>query len=306
MIQMNELEAVVALARARSFRAAAIEISSSCSAVSHAIASLERRLGVRLFHRSTRSVSLTDAGRTFIEGIGPALSAIRQTVDEVGAQHQGLSGTIRLNTFADAARWILDPIILEFLRRHPAMHVDLVTEGRMVDIIDAGFDAGVRFAEMVPQDMISVPTGCRLPFVTVASPAYIESHDRPSEPADLSDHLCIQNRMPDGRLAPWAFKGRTKVASPDLKGALTLDEPFLIRQAAVAGMGIAHLPLSHVADDLRAGRLATMLDDWAAKPSELCFYYSGRRHVPRGLRALLDLVKESRVRSSIPARISES
>lgn len=295
MIPMTELEAVIAVSRARSFRAAAVEIGSSRSAVSHAVASAEQRLGVRLFHRSTRSVSPTEAGRIFIEGIGPALSAIRQTVDEVGAQHQGLSGTLRLNTFPEAAQWIMEPVILEFLRRHPDMHVDLVTEGRMIDIIAAGFDAGIRFAEMIPQDMILVPTGYKLSFVIVASPAYIERHGRPAEPADLSRHRCIRNRMPDGRIAPWRLKDPNRTA-PESRGPLTLDEPVLIRQAAVAGAGIAHLPLRHVSDDVREGRLKTLLDDWTLEPSELCFYCSGRHHVPRGLRALLDLAKENRTR----------
>lgn len=295
MVPMNELLAAVAVAKSKSFRAAAANIGSSRSAISHAIASLELRLNTRLFNRSTRSLSLTEAGRSFLDGVVPALEAIRETIDALGSDPQALSGTLRINTFPEAARRLMEPVFLEFGRRYPAVEIDLTTESQKIDIVAAGFDLGIRLAGTIPLDMISIPTGYSIDFVTVASATYLETHGQPAMPSDLNDHRCIRNRMPDGSLASWKIRGQARRFTMDLKGTFILDEPHLIRQAVLAHAGIGNLPRWHVESDLEAGTLVEVLEEWSEKPIELCLYFPRGKHVPRPLRALIDLVKEGRV-----------
>jgi len=192
-----ELDAVLAVARHRGFRAAATELGMSRSALSHAIAALEAKLGVRLFHRTTRSVSLTEAGEQFVSGVAPALGQIREAMARAGSHRDTPAGTLRINTSAGAARQ-MEPLVFEYLRRYPDMTVDIVTEGRLVDIVVDGFDAGVRLAELVPRDMIAVPLGPDQRFAVVGSPAYFKQHPKPRTPADLSRHRCIRSRLPSG------------------------------------------------------------------------------------------------------------
>ena len=205
---LNDLDAVIAIARRASFRAAALDLGMSTTALSNAIGKLEANLGVRLFNRTTRSVSLTDAGRMFVEQVGPALQDIHGAIEAMRSQQATPSGTLRINAFATAAREILSPLVLEFLRRHPQVHVDLVTEGRLVDIVAEGFDLGVRVADLVPSDMIAVPLGRPQRYAVVGSPAYFEKHERPRVPPDLLDHPCIRVRLPNGALYRWQFEKR--------------------------------------------------------------------------------------------------
>ena len=189
---LNDLDAAIAIASKGSFRAAALDLGMSTTALSNAVGKLEANLGVRLFNRTTRSVSLTDAGRVFIERVGPPLLEVHGAIEAVRSQQAAPSGTLRINAFATAAREILSPLVLEFLRRHPRVHVDLVTEGRLVDIVAEGFDLGVRVADLVPSDMIAVSLGRPQRYAVVGSPAYIEKHGKPGVPPDLLHHPHIQ------------------------------------------------------------------------------------------------------------------
>src|SRR5882672_1761200 len=193
-----ELDAVMAVARRRNFRAAAIELGLSRSALSHAVAALEQRLGIRLFNRTTRSVSLTEAGELFVPSVAPALGEIREAMAAASSRRTIPAGTLRINTSTGAARQMMTPIVLEYLRRYPEMTVDIVTEGRLVDIVVDGFDAGVRLAESVPQDMIAVPLGPDQRFAVVGSPSYFEGLRKPRTPQDLRVHRCIRSRQPSG------------------------------------------------------------------------------------------------------------
>src|ERR1700751_5985094 len=184
---LSELEGVLAVARHRSFRAAATELGVSTSALSHAIAGLEARIGVRLFNRTTRSVSLSEAGAQFVDSVAPALSTIRVALEQAGSFRDTPSGTLGINTAVGAAHQAI-PVFIAFLTRYPEMKLDIVTEGRLIDIVVEGFDAGIRLAETVPQDMIAVPLGPMLRFAVVASPAYFEQHPPPRTPADLAAH----------------------------------------------------------------------------------------------------------------------
>jgi len=288
---LGELEAVLAVARHRSFRAAATELGVSTSALSHAVAALEARIGVRLFNRTTRSVSLSEAGAQFVDSVAPALSTIRSAIEQAGSFRDTLAGTLRINTAAGAARQAM-PLFVAFLQRYPEMKLDIVTEGRLIDIVVEGFDAGIRLADTVPQDMIAVPFGDRQRFAVVGSPAYFARHKPPRTPADLNTHCCIRTRMPSGAIYQWEFERHGETVRIDGKGALTLDESSLMLAAARAGLGLTYLTEWTVAADLEAGTLVRVLEDWTPPLDGLCLYYPGRRHVPAGLRALIDMIRE--------------
>lgn len=288
---LTELEAVLAVARRRSFRAAADELSVSTSALSHAVAALEARIGVRLFNRTTRSVSLSEAGAQFVQTVAPALATIQTALDQAGSFRDTPSGTLRINTSAGAARQVM-PVFIAFLQRYPEMKLDIVTEGRLVDIVVEGFDAGIRLIDTVPQDMIAVPFGESQRFALVGSPEYFARHKPPRTPADLARHRCIRSRMPSGMIYQWEFERRGEVVRVDGEGSLTLDEPNLMLAAARAGLGLAYLTEWNVNADLAAGTLVRVLEDWTPALDGLCLYYPGRRHVPAGLRALIETIRE--------------
>lgn len=197
-----EFDTVLAIARRGSFRAAAPDLGLSTTALSNLIGKLERQLGVRLFNRTTRSVSLTDAGRTFVDHVGSAVQTLRNAMGAVRSQQENPSGTIRINAFATGAREILASLLLKFLRRYPQVHIDLVTEGRIVDIVAEGFDLGLRRADLMPSDMIAVPVGPPRSFAVVASPEYFKANGKPRVPPDLLRHSCLRIRLPNGALLP--------------------------------------------------------------------------------------------------------
>jgi DNA-binding transcriptional LysR family regulator len=288
---LAELEAVLAVARHRSFRAAATELSVSTSALSHAVAALEARIGVRLFNRTTRSVSLSEAGAQFVSTVAPALSTIQVALEQAGSFRDTPSGTLRINTSAGAAQQVM-PVFIAFLERYPEMKLDIVTEGRLIDIVVEGFDAGIRLMESVPQDMIAVPFGDRQRFAVVGSPAYFARRKPPRTPADLTVHRCIRSRMPGGSIYQWEFERHGEMVRIDGTGALTLDNPALMLSAARAGLGLAYLTEWNVNADLEAGTLVRVLEDWTPALDGLCLYYPGRRHIPAGLRALIDVIRE--------------
>jgi DNA-binding transcriptional LysR family regulator len=298
---LGELEAVLAVARRRSFRAAANELGVSTSALSHAVAALEARIGVRLFNRTTRSVSLSEAGAQFVDSVAPALSTIRVALEQAGSFRDTPSGTLRINTSVGAAHQAM-PVFIAFLQRYPEMKLDIVTEGKLIDIVVEGFDAGIRLAETVPQDMIAVPFGDTQRFAVVGSPAYFEQHKPPRTPADLAQHRCIRTRLPSGAIWQWEFERHGETVRVDGKGALTLDEPGLMLAAARAGLGLTYLTEWTLAADLEAGTLVRVLEDWTPPLDGLCLYYPGRRHVPAGLRALIAMIRERADAQRLDAR----
>ena len=289
---LQELEAIVAIARTQSFRGAAVTLGMSTSALSNAVGKLEKHLGVRLFNRTTRSVSLTDAGWVFMELAGPALGDLQSAMDAVRSQQSTPSGVLRINTFAAGARAILSPLLLEFVRRYPDVHVDLVTEGRIVDIIADGFDLGVRRADLVPADMIALPLGRPQRQAVVASPDYLKAHGTPKTPSDLYAHQCIRVRLPNGALFRWHFENRGQVVQVDVKGPLTLDEASLSRAAVLDGLGIGFFLEQDVLPDIEAGRLTRLLEDWTPPLGDLCLYYPSRRNPSAALKAFIGLARE--------------
>lgn len=288
---LSELEAVLAVARHRSFRAAAAELDVSTSALSHAVSALEGRIGARLFNRTTRSVALSEAGAQFVESISPALSTIRQAMEQAGSHAGTPTGTLRINTSVGAANQAM-ALFIEYMRRYPQMNVDIVTESKLIDIVVEGFDAGIRLHESVPQDMIAVPLGLPLRLLVLGSPAYFARHPVPQTPTDLHRHRCIRLRMPSGRIYHWEFSRHGQGLEVDVPGVLTLDEPGLVLEAARAGLGLAYVSEWNAAADIAAGTLVPVLQEWTPPLDGLSLYYPGRRHVPAGLRALIELIRE--------------
>jgi DNA-binding transcriptional LysR family regulator len=286
-----ELEAVVAVARLGGFRAAARDLGMASSALSHAVAALEARLGVRLFNRTTRSVALSPEGEQFIAEVTPALATIQAALARVEAHQAEPSGVLRLNLAIGAARILLAPLIFEYMRLHPQVQVELVTEGALVDVVGQGFDAGVRLAEFVPPDMIAVPITRTMRSIVVGSPAYFEGRTRPRTPRDLMGHRCLRARMASGAIYRWEFERRGESLEIDVPGDLTLDESDLMLQAALAGQGLAYLSDPATAAHIAAGRLIAVLEDWSPAYPGLCLYYPSRRHMPARLRAFIDLVR---------------
>jgi DNA-binding transcriptional LysR family regulator len=294
---LAELQAVAAVARNKGFRAAARELAVSSSALSHAVAGLEERLGVRLFNRSSRSVALTTAGERLVGELIPALNAIDIALDNIREEGPEPTGILRLNMALGAARMLLMPLILEYLRLYPRMEVELITEGGLIDVIGEGFDAGVRLREAVSPDMIAIPIIPKIRSIVVASPDYFEGRDKPVHPQDLMDHHCIRARMVSGRYYHWEFEKQGEAFRIDAPGQLVLDESGLMLEAALAGAGLAYLSEFAVARYLKTGELVQVLDEWTPPYEGLCLYYPGRRHVPAKLRAFIELAKRYAARA---------
>jgi DNA-binding transcriptional LysR family regulator len=286
-----ELEAVVAVARHGGFRVAARELDMSSSALSHAVAALEARLGVRLFNRTTRSVALSAEGEQFVSEIAPALTTIRTAMERIDEHRSEPAGVLRLNLTHGAARMILSPLIFEFMRRYPQVSVDMVTEAAMVDIVGQGFDGGIRLQEFVPPDMIAVPITGSIRSIVVGSPAYFAGRKRPKTPADLAEHHCIRRRTGSGTIYRWEFEKRGESIAVDVPGKLTLDEEQLMLQAALAGQGLAYLSDVTTAEAIHAGLLLPVLEDWSPEYPGLCLYYPSRRNMAARLRAFIDLIR---------------
>lgn len=289
---LSALQAVVAVASHTNFRAAAAELGLSPSAVSHAISALEARMGVRLFHRTTRSVSLSDAGRDFLARIEPALKEIGGAIDSATAQSPQPTGTLRINTSETAAHQMLSNYVGTYLSRYPDMRVDIVTEGRLIDIVAGGFDAGVRLSSSVPQDMVAAHFGPEQGFAVLGSPGYFAKHGVPRTPQDLKSHRCVRNRLPSGAVWRWEFKKHDEELSLDVDGPLTLDNNLLRREAALAGVGLVYMNEWTVLKEIRSKLLVPVLSDWTPSLGRLALYYPGHRHVPAGLRAFVDILRD--------------
>ena len=287
-----ELEVIVAVARHGGFRVAARELDMSSSALSHAVAALEARLGVRLFNRTTRSVALSAEGEQFVGDIAPALAAIRTAMERIDEHRAEPAGTLRLNLPLGAGRMVLSPLISEYMRRYPRVAVDMVTEGAMVDIVGQGFDAGVRLEEFVPPDMIAVPITRPIRSIVVGSPAYFAGRKLPRTPADLAEHRCIRRRTGRGTIYRWEFEKRGEAIAIDVPGQLTLDDSDLMLVAALAGEGLAFLSDIAAAKSIEAGLLLPVLEDWSPEYPGLCLYYPSRRNIPARLRAFIDLIRQ--------------
>lgn len=291
-VNLSDLKAFAHVARHRSFQKAADALGVSRSSLSHALKGLERHLDVRLLHRTTRSVAVTEAGEQLLHRLLPLLRELDGVLDAVSHGQDELVGTLRINANKGGARWLLRHAVPLFQRRHPRVALDLVTEGQLVDIVGEGFDAGVRLAESVPKDMVAVHFGSDVRFVAVASPGYVEAFGTPVMPADLLSHRCIRQRLPSGKRYRWEFEKGTQQLALDVPGTLSLDDNDLMVEAASDGLGVAFVPESFARPALDSGTLVLLLKDWTPASPGLCLYYTSYRHVPAPLKAFIAVVRE--------------
>lgn len=292
-----DLTAFSAIAEHRSFRAAADELGVSRSSLSHAMRALERALGVRLLNRTTRSVFPTDAGLRLLARLGPALRDLDAALDDVSKDRGQPSGPLRINSNELATRRLLRDVVPDFLARNPAVELDLVTDGRLIDIVAEGFDAGVRLYDAIPKDMVAIRFGGDIRFVAVASPGYLSRHAPPTTPDDLMRHQCIRQRLPSGKRYRWEFERFGQETIIDAPGALTLDHTGLMVDAALDGHGVAYVPDLAAEPHLKTGALVAVLAEWSPPVAGLCLYYPGTRHLPASLRAFIDVLKDARLRN---------
>lgn len=292
---LADLDAFAAVARARSFRGAAGLRRVSASSLSEAVRRLEASLGVRLLNRTTRSVTPTEAGARLLEQLGPALGAVEAALDVVNGYRDTPRGTLRLNVPTVVACRVLPPIASAFLAAHPAIRLEVETNDDFIDVLAAGFDAGVRYDERLDQDMIAVPLGpAKQRYVTAASPAYLAMRGTPEHPRDLLGHACIRHRFASGRTVVWEFEKDGEELRVETTATLVATSMDLEVAAAEAGVGIIGTFEEYVRPSLDAGRLVAVLEAWCPPFSGPRLYYASRSLMPAPLRAFVDFVKTSR------------
>lgn len=289
---LNDLAAFAAVARTRSFTAAAAELGVSPSALSHAMRSLEERVGVRLLARSTRSVAPTEAGVALLDRLGPALTEIDAGLAGLAAFRDDPEGIVRITTFHWIAQTLLARRLPAFLAAHPGITVQVTVDDKLHDIVADGFDAGLRFGEHVEKDMIAVRVGPPLRHLVVATPDYWEHHGRPTRPRDLRDHPCVAyHRLSSGRIAPWEFEKDGRELRQPVEGPLICNSADLALALVRQGGCVSLHMEEDVSADLAAGRLEAVLEDWTPPFDGIHLYHPSRRQTPPALRALVDFLK---------------
>lgn len=293
---LNVLAAFLAVAEDRSFTRAAHRLGVSRSALSHALRGLEERLGVRLLARTTRSVAPTAAGTQLIARLRPALADIRQVVDEVTGASARPAGRVRLLLPRSAAMLVLAPKLGELARRFPDVVLDVTTDNSRVDLVAAGYDAGIQIGEFIQKDMVAVRVSEDLRPAIVASPQYFARHAPPTHPRELLAHRCVNFRLGSSGVYRWEFdKGRTSLAV-NVAGPLVVDDPELSLRAALDGVGVVFTVEPHAAAYLRKGRLVRVLEEWCPPFPGYFLYYPSRRQQPAALSALIDTLRLTRRR----------
>jgi DNA-binding transcriptional LysR family regulator len=290
-IQLSQLAVLAAVAESRSFRKAADELGIAPSAVSHAITALEASLGVRLLARTTRSVAPTEEGRTLLDTLSPALADIDAVLEGLAERKGKPAGPLRVTMPMLAAEDLIVPRLGAFLGAYPEIELDVVTNDRFEDIVAEGFDAGLRLGEHLEADMIAVPASGPQRGVIVASPAYLAAHGRPEAPGDLIRHRCIRRRFSSGRIYRWELEKAGKPVVVDVSGPLILSDQRLMRKAAIDGAGLAYLFDGRLDDDVAAGRLVPVLEDWCPPFEGFFIYYPSRRQMRPALRAFVDFFR---------------
>jgi DNA-binding transcriptional LysR family regulator len=293
---LSDLNAFVAVARAKGFRDGARASGGSASRLSEAVRRLEAQLGVRLLNRTTRSVAVTEAGQRLLDRLGPALTEVEAALDVVNSFRDRPAGTLRLNVPVSASRLILPAIVPPFLAAYPEIRLEVVAEESFVDVLAAGCDAGIRYDERLEQDMIAVPIGPRVQrFAAAAATTYLDRAGRPAHPRELLGHACLLGRFASGALTtPWEFERDGEVVRVDPAGPLIVSVGGAIDlavEAAIAGSGIISLFEGWLRPHLDSGALEPVLESWWQSFPGPFLYYPGRRLVPAPLRAFLDFVK---------------
>lgn len=287
-IRLDSFDVFVAIVRCGGFRAAALERGISSSALSQTMNTLEEALGIRLLNRTTRSVFPTEAGQRLLERLAPALSDIRLAIAEVDELRDSPSGTVRINAPAPAADHFLCPLVFDFMEVYPDVKIEIISDAAVIDIVQQGFDAGVRFGKQLAQDMIALPLGPTLRYAIVASPEYIRKFGQPQTPHELVDHQCIKRRFPGGTLVTWRFAEAGEEIEVTPTGRLTLSSAHNELQAALAGRGIAHVFDDYAKPYVKNGQLVELLCNWSPTLPHWFLYYPSRRLPSAAMRAFLD------------------
>lgn len=289
--ELDDLAAFAAVARSRSFTRAAAEIGLTASALSHAMRGLEKRLGVRLLARTTRSVAPTAAGKRLLQSLDPALAELARGLSALADWRGAPSGAIRLTTFSYAARTVLAPVLPRFLLEHPDISVEVIVDDRLVDLVAGGFDAGIRYAEAVERDMVTVRVGPDLRTVVVGTPGYFARYPAPKTPRDLEAHTCINYRLVGGGgLLPWEFEQADRDIKMRVSGQLIVNDETLAAAAVRAGAGLGYMIEHDVAAEIADGRLVQVLDEWCPSFPGCQLYFPNRQVTP-ALRALIDALR---------------
>ncbi|EPB6468099.1 LysR family transcriptional regulator [Cronobacter dublinensis] len=284
----------LAIARHRSFTRAAVESGVSASALSHALKGLETRLGVRLFNRTTKSVTLTAAGEVLVQAILKPFEAIDDALESLNQFRDSPGGRIRINAAVEAANLLLAPVMPAFMDRYPHVEIDIVASNRMVDVTEAGFDAGIRYGGTVPEDMIARRLSADIRWVIAASPDYLARYGTPAHPEDLLHHRCVSNRLGDDRIYRWELERDGETLQITVPTSVTVNQAETGLVAVLGGAGLMYFPEPLVAPYVNDGRLTLVLTDWSVREDGFYIYYSGRRQLPTGLRLLIEFIQEVR------------
>ena len=288
---LADLDAFVAVARARGFRGAAASRGASASGLSEAVRRLEGALGVRLLNRTTRSVTPTEAGERLLERLGPALGEIESGLDVVNSFRDNPRGALKLNVPVIVAMKVLPPIVSRFLAAYPGVRLEIVASDDFIDVVGAGFDAGIRYEERIERDMIAVPIGPRIQrYVAAAAPSYLAAHGTPAHPRELVDHACIRHRFASGAVADWEFARGEEVVRIKPDGPLVASAIELELGAAIAGLGIVCTFEEFLREALDRGELTEVLADWRQSFSGPFLYYPSR-NMPAPLRAFVGFIR---------------
>jgi DNA-binding transcriptional LysR family regulator len=293
---LRDLSAFIAVARTRNFRRAALEQNVSVSSLSQRLRDMEERLGVRLMNRTTRSVGLTEAGELLLARVGPAISDVSDALDQVRGLRGVPSGRLRINAPPPAIDLVLAPMAAPFLEAYPQIELEIVSDSSFVDIVAAGFDAGVRYGEHLAQDMIAVSLGPPQRYAVVASPQYVAQHGRPKHPKDLLHHAAIRTRFGSGGLPDWEFEKAGRIVKVAPPGRLIATHQGLALQAALDGVGFWPTFEGWVREEIKSGALVSVLEDWCEPFPGPFLYYPSRRQPPPPLAAFVAFVGEWRKR----------
>jgi DNA-binding transcriptional LysR family regulator len=289
---LTDLQAFLVVARERSFTKAAARLGVSQSALSHTVRELEERLGLRLLSRTTRSVAPTQAGERLVGTVGPRLEEIEAELVSLAALRDKPAGMIRITAGEHAAETVLWPALEKLVPQYPDLKVEVIVDYGLTEIVAERYDAGVRLGEQIARDMIAVRIGPDMRMAVVGAPSYFEKRSRPKQPQDLTDHVCINLRLPTyGNVYAWEFERNGRELKVHVDGQMTFNNLGLRLKSALAGLGLAYLPEDIVRQHLAQGRLVRVLSEWCPKFSGYHLYYPSRRQATPAFAVVVDALR---------------
>ncbi|WP_316862175.1 LysR family transcriptional regulator [uncultured Cohaesibacter sp.] len=292
---LNDLSLFVAVAEAGSFTTAAAKIGISTSAVSHTIRKLEAELGVQLLNRTTRRIMTTEAGERLLSVFSPMLEQLDTHLEGLSELRDKPAGNLRISCDEHAVEAVLMPTVEEIGKAYPDIHIEIVIDSGLTDIVADRFDAGIRSGNMIAKDMIALPIGPELQLVVVAAPDYLKDRVPPQVPSDLVNHQCINLRLPTyGNIYAWEFEKGDETQEVAVSGSVTFNSILPIRSAALRGLGFAFSPVALVTEDIRKGRLVQVLSDWTPPYPGYHIYYPSARQTKPAFRILLETLRKKR------------